>query len=589
MTGRPFRFVICFLFIFSGLLNAQLINKINIKGNNNIDEIEYQKWCSGFIKSKLSPSSTDSLNKIISKNLILQGYHNFKINNINCSYSSDSSSVDILVNINEGVQTYINNFFITGLDTADTKYVYDNLSFLKETVFIGGEIENVFSELLNYFENNGHPFSLIKIESVNVFYDSLDEKYLADLYLFIDKQQKSIIDSVEIAGNTKTKDYVILRTLRFSENEQYSQAKLEEIPKRLNRLRYFEPVLLPEFYFDKNNTGILKITVKELETNNFDGVIGYVPASGDKEKGYVTGFINVNLRNIFGSGRSAAIKWQQINRYSQEFDLKYLEPWLFNYPFNITFGLYQKKQDTTYVQRNYEANIEYMASEDISASVIISSLSTIPTENLYSKFSVYNSTSLQTGVSFTVDTRDDYYTPRSGFYFTSVYKFSTKKINGPIKYLTGDTKTKIELQKYEFDFSMFYEIFNRQVLMLGLHAREMRGDLFEVSDLYELGGTNTLRGYREKQFVGNRMFWSNFEFRSLLTRRSYAFIFLDSGYYLRNEDLLNNIIKQDGFKIGYGFGLSLETGLGMLKVSYAIAQGQTFNQGLIHFGIANEF
>ena len=589
MIRQPFKFFFYIIIISYNLLNAQIINKVNIEGNNDIEEAEYQKWCSGFINSKLSPVLPDTLNKIISKNLLLRGYQNFKINNIKTIFNKDSSFIDVVVNLTEGEKTYINDFYVTGLDSVDTKYVYNNLSFLKETVFISSEIETVFSELLSNFENNGHPFSLIKIESVKIVYDSLDERYLADLFLLFDKQQKSVIDSVEIAGNLITKDYVILRTLRLAEKEPYSQAKLEEIPKRLNRLRYFEPVAVPEFYFNKNNTGILKITVKELETNNFDGVIGYVPSTNDKEKGYVTGFINVNLRNIFGTGRSAAIKWQQINRYSQEFDLKYLEPWLFGYPVNITFGLYQKKQDTTYVQRNFEANLEYLASEDISAALIISSLSTIPTENFYSKFSVYNSTALQTGISVTVDTRDDYYAPREGFYFVSVYKFSTKKINGPIKYLTSDTKTKIEMQKYEFDLSFFYEAFNRQILMFGLHARELRGDVFESSDLYELGGTNTLRGYREKQFLGNRLFWSNFEFRSLLTRRSYAFLFLDSGYYLRNEDLLNNINKQDGFKMGYGFGLSLETGIGMLKVSYAIAKGEAFNQGLIHFGIANEF
>ena len=49
------------------------------------------------------------------------------------------------------------------------------------------------------------------------------------------------------------------------------------------------------------------------------------------------------------------------------------------------------------------------------------------------------------------------------------------------------------------------------------------GPFFEESDLYRLGGTNTLRGYRENQFLGSRIFWSNLEYRFLLTQRTFAF------------------------------------------------------------------
>ena len=117
----------------------------------------------------------------------------------------------------------------------------------------------------------------------------------------------------------------------------------------------------------------------------------------------------------------------------------------------------------------------------------------------------------------------------------------------------------------------------------------MRRAFFEVSDLYYLGGTNTLRGYREKQFQGNRLAWSNLEYRYLLTRRSFAFVFFDSGYFLRSEDLSRGIQKVSDVKLGYGIGINLETGLGVLGVSFALAKGDSFSDGKIHFGLLNEF
>jgi outer membrane protein insertion porin family len=113
--------------------------------------------------------------------------------------------------------------------------------------------------------------------------------------------------------------------------------------------------------------------------------------------------------------------------------------------------------------------------------------------------------------------------------------------------------------------------------------------MLEVSDLYRLGGTNTLRGYKEEQFYASRILWSNLEYRLLLTRRSYTFAFFDSGYYLRNAEPDRNVEKLEGFKTGYGIGLNIETGLGILGVSFAIPGGSSFSDGLIHFGIVNEF
>jgi outer membrane protein assembly factor BamA len=109
--------------------------------------------------------------------------------------------------------------------------------------------------------------------------------------------------------------------------------------------------------------------------------------------------INVSLRNLFGTGRAAAIKWNKYDRKSQELDLKYLEPWFLGYPFNINLNLYQRIQDSTYVQRRLEGALEYLATEDISGSVSISSETVVPTVRVKPVFTVYNSSYITTGLN----------------------------------------------------------------------------------------------------------------------------------------------------------------------------------------------
>ena len=70
---------------------------------------------------------------------------------------------------------------------------------------------------------------------------------------------------------------------------------------------------------------------------------------------------------------------------------------------------------------------------------------------------------------------------------------------------------------------------------------------------------------------------------------TFAFVFFDTGYYLRNANPSYNIDQISDFKIGYGFGINLETGLGVLGVSFALGKGDSFSEGKIHFGIINEF
>ncbi|HPN36906.1 MAG TPA: BamA/TamA family outer membrane protein [Melioribacteraceae bacterium] len=588
MIVRLFKlFLIVFFFSITNQFSQQ-VKTINIL-TQKLKNDDFIKETKKFINSQISLSLIDSVKRKVANILIGKSYYTFKIDSVSVFIPSDSLYSEISVFINEGYKTFIKDFTISGLDIEDSLVVYEKLSFLKEDELNKELIENTFNDILNDFENSGHPFSSITIKSIISNTDSSNRANYASIYLEFNKREKSGIDSIKIEGNTKTKDFVILRAIGLKKGDEYNQEKIDLIPNRLNRLRFFEPVQIPEYFIVKNGKGILNVIIKEAETNNFDGVLGYVPAANDKEKGYFVGYVNFNLRNIFGTGRGANFKWQQINRYSQELELKYLEPWLFDYPLNVNLNLYQKKQDTTYVQRLYGGSLEYLATEDISTLLSVSLSTTIPTENLYSKFTVYNSSIFSSGLSFIMDTRDDFYAPRQGLYFNTGYKFSTKKINGPIKYLSKDTKTKTELQKYELDFEFFYEIFYRQIFALTFHLKELKGDLIEVSDLFELGGNNTLRGYRERQFLGNRVMWSNLEYRALLTRRSYAFLFIDNGYILRNADLAKQTEKQTLYKYGYGFGLSLETGVGVLKVSYAIAGGGNINEGFIHFGIANEF
>lgn len=581
--------IILFLIIFNTVSYNQTIETIEFSGNKDFSLSDYLSWGNINRGNIYYEGIVDSVKVRIIKELSSRGYLHSSFTQSSYELSPDSQKAALNFNIDEGKQSRINSVIVDGVDSLHLEKIQLYFRYLQGEVFIQSEIERSISETLTYFENNGYPFVRVQISSVTLFEDSVSGLPLADILIKIISEQKSNIDIIEIKGNSSTKEYVILRETRITPGESYEQRKIEDIPSRLNRLRFFDPVRIPDYYFNSKNEGVLSIEVKERVTNNFDGIIGYIPPRTENEKGYITGLVNISMRNLFGTGRAAAIRWQQLDRFSQELELKYLEPYFFDYPFNINGRLHQRKQDTTYVQRLIEGSVEYLATEDITASVNFSTEVVIPTESLIPRFTVFNSTSLTTGLTFKYDTRDDVFAPTGGYLFLTSYSFSRKKINGPEQFLTDAIERNINLQRATVDFHLFYEFFQSQVAAVGLHWRELQGSFFEVSDLYRLGGTNTLRGYRENQFIGARIAWTNIEYRLLMARRSYVFLFFDAGYYLINEDEKRSIPKSEALKIGYGLGLNLETAIGVITVSFALAKGESFSEGKIHFGLVNEF
>lgn len=591
MTRRIIKWIYFLLLFFLPLSQnfSQTIKSIEIKGASNFSENDYLTWIKISPGKSMFKGISDTLQNRIRNSLFNRGYYNFKLKQIKFVFSPDSQNVNLIIKVNEGEPTYIDSIKIENLSKADSQTVYSKFVFLNGSIFYKSDLIKSINELLDYFENNGYPFASVIIKSIYFFKDSTKNKNYVNIFLKLNKGKFSTINRVEITGNYNTKAYVIIRNIRLHKNEKYSQKLIDEIPRQLNKLGFFASVSKPTFYFNSRNQGVLKIKVKEKQTNHFDGIIGYVPAIEANKKGFFTGYVNISLRNLFGTGRAAAIRWQQLDKYSQELDLKYLEPWVLNYPFNLQLELFQRKQDTTYIQRRLTGSLSYLATENISAIFSVATQTTIPTINRNKNFTVFNSNSFSTGLSVKIDTRDNIYAPTRGVLFLNSYQYSRKKINGPKKYITTKTNTNISLQHFELNLGLFFELFKKQILALGFHLREVRGSLLEISDLYRLGGANSLRGYRENQFFGNRIIWSNFEYRYLFNKRNYTFIFFDTGYFLKNGNLDRNITKQSGFKTGYGIGFSLESGLGMLSVSYAIAGGNSLSQGVIHFGIKNEF
>ncbi len=583
MTHRPFVKCILLAIVLLCNSNAQTIHQLRVEKNAFFDESSVLRLINAQLPFHLRETLKDSLSAALLREMQNNGYFSSQANIRVDSTSTDSVVTALNIAISSGKQAELKEIHYSITDSLLLRKFKNEDQFLCGQVFSKKVVEDFLSTLLNSFQNSGYPFASFKIRQTE--YDSLSNS--VTLYINCSTGDRCKIDQILIEGNKNTKDYVIFRELPVKTGEEYVQTKVDKIPEVLNKMRLFESVSEPQYFVSNSKKGILVITVKEKNTNSFDGVIGYQPGYDNNNKGYLTGLINIGFQNLFGTGRATSIHWQKIDKLSSEFQLKYLEPWVANYPFNINLSFYQKKQDSSYVQRQFESSLEYIATNEISIALQYGLSNVIPSLLSSGVFTVFKSTTSSAGFKIKIDTRDDPLSPRRGLYFSNTYTLDKKRILE--NNTTLNVKTNNEQQKMLLDLSMYFEFFSKQVFALSIHGKELRGDLIEVSDLYKLGGANTLRGYRENQFLGQRVAWVNTEYRFLLDKRSFAFLFVDNGYYLQKADNLFGTSKIEGFKTGYGLGLAFESSLGIINVSFALAKGDGFSQGKIHFGLANEF
>jgi len=565
---------------------APTIRSVGVRGNSVFTAREITGWLASRAGTPFSLPGLQGDSARVSDAYRAGGYLAARARFDSPAYSSDSATVDLLLVVEEGRRTVVSRIGVEGSVRLSPGDILERFDAAPGEPLNPAVLERDIEELLVRYEKMGYPFARCAVGGLTsrpgVQEDSVD------LLLRVDEGDRVTIDEVRVEGNRETEASVITRETRLTPGEVYSPAKIDAIRQRLNRLNIFSSVDEPELYLRDGHGGLL-IRVKEGNTSTFDGILGYLPPPVPGASGTFTGLASVSMRNLFGTGRKLSLRWQREDRLSQEIGVKYVEPWIFGLPVNVGTGFLQRQQDTTYVKRTLDLQAELLLSEEFSLSLVVSSERVIPAVDSAGITRTAGTGETTAGIALQYDNRDDLYSPTSGARYMTDYHYGRKSITslppGAIAVPTGSGT----VQRVGVDMEFYLPAFRRQVVAFGVHGREIRTSDVQPGEMYQFGGANTLRGYRENQFMGAEIAWANTEYRFLLARRSFLFGFIDTGYYDQPGDALLGVVPARAFKYGYGIGVRLETPLGNMGVSFALGQGDTFATAKIHIGIINDF
>ena len=495
--------------------------------------------------------------------------------------------VQIRLHVHEGARVRTGEITIEGNHLLSTSDLRRTLGLRKGTPFSQTAFERGIDKLLALYSERGYP----KVEIEPTDFHLSEEQGKVDLRLQIREGVQVRIGAVKLTGLQKTKPEVVLRELPVQAGDIFDQREIDQSFHRLVNLGYFyevSPSLLEEGKTPAEIVFNAKVT--EARTGRFSGVIGYAPPTTEFEGApQLTGVIEATETNLLGTGRGANFLWK--SGLLRTLRIGYAEPWAFGKPIKIRLEYSQLEQRNQFTnaesneratavsvgarfRRLFEGSLGFsykrigFPTDDISLSTT-SPLIPSPITDMADP-------ALQSGVKYGVtlgltrDSRDYFLNPTRGRLDHVAFEFSR-----------GDFK----LRKLWIDLRGYFPTWRRQVIAVGLHGAAAWGDNIPPTELFYLGGANTLRGYDEDWFFGPRRVYANIEYRLLVGRTSQFFVFTDLGTVTQ----VDQPTVFDPLRVGFGFGMRLESKGGLLRMDYGLAEGRSVLEGKIHVNLGTSF
>ncbi len=296
-------------------------------------------------------------------NLITQlqneGYLTAKVISTRVQYNSEKSAVDIMINLEEGPATNLNQIDFIGNTSFSKNELLEVAALPNSKTLHLDQLEAAIVNVKNFY----HEAGFIEMKILNEGSDMIqyfDENRQANVIVKINEGPKVFVKTISLEGNSFTRDSVILNELELAPGEVITQTKLEESRLRLERTGYFSTIevrTLEEQSNESQRTLLIKVT--ERDPGTFSMGFG---VTNERDLTY-RGYLGVVYRNLYGTGRSVSTRLDgnyneaHIRYLENKLTLGYLEPYLLDTKNRMRINISRSKSVVDYeLQKVSEVN-----------------------------------------------------------------------------------------------------------------------------------------------------------------------------------------------------------------------------------------
>ena len=579
--------VIGTILIINGLLGAdtlvyaadftgKTIADISISDNKNVIE------SSIIAVVKLKPGDTFNDEAIKQDIRAIYALGNFY--DVQANFIEAPEGIKVVYSVTE--KTPVKDIVFKGNTKVSTEKLQSLVAGIKGNLIDNTILNDKSQAIEQYYHDQG--YILAKASNVTMDQDGI-------VTIFINE---GMIEGIIVKGNEKTKTNVITREINFKKEEPFNTKAARRSIQKMNNLGFFEDVNIKLNSGREPNAVVVEIDVKEQQTGTFSIGGGYDASNG------MSAIIGVGDNNFNGSGNKVNLNFQHglssiagtgwdFSFTNPNFDDKQtsLSVDVFNSVnslsdyglngdnttlrsnyyrrsrgFNISLGRPQGeyvKNSITFTKRN-DSYLGYVSGPvDYSATSGTTYNSAYNSSYLQNNFGEVHSVTL----SKVYDTRDNVFDPTEGKRVSLTSEFAGKALGG-----------QFDFNKYIFDGRQYLQVGSKQTMAFHVTAGSAVGNVPDASQ-FVVGGSDTLRGYQDNEFKGDKMFTASIEYRYPITKKVEGVIFTDAGNAWNGNYQLNNL------KYSIGTGLRVNSPMGPIRLDY----GYGSQGGRFHFSFGTQF
>jgi outer membrane protein assembly factor BamA len=325
--------------------------------------------------------------------------------------------------------------------------------------------------------------------------------------------------------------------------------------------------------------------------NRLGVVLGY--SQGRKEGGgRLSGQVDLLLPNLAGTGRRLAAGWSDDGVNLRHLGFGYLEPLAFGTPLDLEVALDQEVATGAYSRFRLDgrAQLSVVAAWGIEFGLGWDR-STFPSGALE------RTSRLRARGAFLhrrLDAR------RSGW--SGTFAIETASRQAIARMDTTTTSSALasgsEERQRLLSFDIAGELWLGRVWSLAGRSgfREVQGEggPIPLSEQYRFGGANSVRGYREDEFHGERVLFGGVELRIGQPGRSRLYTFLDLGYFEFSAPAPTPVDparreQREGTVRGFGLGLQTRTPAGDISLAIGFPGSVNFDDAKLHVSLLEAF
>ena len=419
---------------------------------------------------------------------------------------------------------------------------------------------------------------------------------------------EGIVEDIVPAGNKKTRDKVITREFVQKKGKPFNKFLVRRSVERVYNLGFFDDVNVRMLPGDQDpNNVIIEIDVLEHKTGTITLGAGYSKSDG------LMGIIEFGEDNFRGTGDKFKVHWEIGGKKKyKNYQISYLKPWIDSKGTSLGFSFFNREDEYTdynedgnevaeYNKKSRGFNISfgrqtgeytrdyltlesrkdsYKWDDDDSSGFRYDknagkgknwnngSYNFANDKYVDKNFGRINSITWQK----VYDSRDNIYEPTRGRRISYTAQWAGHGLGGDF-----------DFYKFTAEARMYKKLGAKNVLAFRARGGFIQGDA-PYSQLFTLGGADSLRGYEDDQFRGKYMYNATLEFRFPIVKKvsGVLFTYIGDAWDAPNVTWYNS---KKTFNYGVGAGVRITTPIGPVKLDYGVGK----HKNKFHFSFGTQF